>query len=71
MLLADFIAQKPQLSVCPLITPVGMIVHKVDGIEDDMVVAMSFVDMRCDDILILFLEPFVCKLLANLMSNFR
>ena len=71
MFLADFVAQKPQLLVCPLVAPVGVVVHKVDGIEDDMVVAMPFVDVGCDDILVLALEPFVCKLLADLMSNFR
>jgi hypothetical protein len=69
--LADFVAQKTQLPVCPLVAPVGVVVHKVDGIEDDMVVAMPFVDVGCDDILVLALEPFVGKLLADLMSNFR
>ncbi len=38
---------------------------------DDMVVAMPFVDVGCDDILVLALEPFVGKLLADLMSDFR
>src|SRR5699024_2534099 len=35
-----------------------------------MVVAMPFVDVGCNDILILALEPFVGKLLADLMGNF-
>src|SRR5699024_9248816 len=53
------------------VTSVGMIVHKVDGVEDDVIMAMSLVYVGSDHIFILPFEPFVCKLLADFVRLFR
>ena len=71
MLFADRITELPQLSVCPLVTPVRMVIDKVHSIENDVVMAMSFVNMRGNHILVFALKPFVCELFSDLMSFFR
>ena len=48
-----------------------MEVHIVYGIEDDVIMAMPLVDVGCNYILVLALEPFVRKLFTDLMSFFR
>ena len=71
MLLADFITELAHFPVCPLVAPIGMIVHKVDGIEDDVIMAMPLVDVGGNHILILAFQPFVGKLLSDFMRHLR
>ena len=70
MLFADRITELSQLSVCPLVAPVRMVINKVHSIENDVVMAVTFVNMRSDYILIFSFEPFVRKLFSDLMSFF-
>ena len=69
--LANLITELPHLTVGLLIAPVRMEVHIVDGIEDNMIMTMPLVYVGCDHIFVLAFEPFVCELLADLMSLFR
>ena len=71
MLLADFVTELAHFPVGAPVASVGMIVHKVDGIEDDVIMAMPLVDVGSNHILILAFQPFVCELLADLMCLFR
>ena len=71
MLFANFIAELAHFPVCPLVAPIGMVVYKVDSVEDDVIMAMSFVDVGGDHILILAFQPFVGKLLSDFMRLFR
>ena len=71
MLFADGITELTQLSVCSLIAPIRMVIDKVHGIENDVIMAVSFINVRGDHILIFALEPFVCKLFSDLVSDFR
>ena len=71
MLLADFVTELAHFPVGAPVASVGMIVYKVDGIEDDVIMAMPLVDVGSNHILILAFQPFVCKLLADLMCLFR
>lgn len=48
-----------------------MEVYIVDCVEDNVIVAMPLVDVRCNHILVLSLEPFVGKLLTDFMRLFR
>ena len=47
-----------------------MVINEVHSIENDVVMAVSFVNMRGDHILIFSFEPFVRKLFSDLMSFF-
>ena len=71
MLLADGITKLPQLTVCPLVAPVRMVINKVHSIENDVIMAMPLVNVCGDHILIFSFEPFVRKLFSDLMSFFR
>ena len=71
MFLAYLITELAQLPIGSLVAPVGMEVHIVHGIEDDVIMAMPLVDVGCNHIFVLALEPFVRKLLSNFMSLFR
>ena len=71
MFLADFIAELAHFPICPLVAPIGMVVYKVDGIEDDVIMAMPLVDVCGNHILILAFQPFVGKLLSDFMCLFR
>ena len=71
MLLADFVTELAHFPVGAPVASVGMIVYKVDGIEDDVIMAMPLVDVGSNHILILAFQPFICKLLADLMCLFR
>ena len=71
MFLAYLITELAQLTIGSLVAPVGMKVHIVHGIEDNVIMAMSLVDVGSNHIFVLALEPFVCKLLSNFMSLFR
>lgn len=69
--LAYLITELPHLTVGLFIAPVRMEVHIVDGIEDNMIMTMPLVYVGSDHIFVLAFEPFVCKLLADLMGLFR
>ena len=71
MLLTDFIAELAHFPICPRVTPIGMVVYKIDSVKDDVIMAMPLVDVGSDHILILAFQPFVGKLLADLMRLFR
>ena len=71
MLLADFIAELAHFPVGSPVASVGMIVYKIDSVEDDVIMAMPLVDVGGNHILILAFQPFVGKLLANFMSHLR
>ena len=71
MLFAYLITKLAQLPVCSLITAIAVIVYEVHSIEDDVIMAMSFVNVGSDHILIFTFEPFVGKLLADFMCFFR
>ena len=61
----------PDIPIGTLAIMVLLIVDIVSGTEDDMVVNMSMVGMRCNDIGVLTLQKSVCKLLTYLMSFLR
>ena len=63
--LAYLIAELTQLPIGSLVAPVGMEIHIVYGIEDDVIMAMPLVDVGCNYILVLALEPFVRKLFTD------
>ena len=69
--LANLITELPHLTVGLLIAPVRMEVHIVDGIEDNMIMAMPLVYVGCDHIFVLAFEPFISELFTDLMSLFR
>ena len=71
MLFADSVAKLAQLPVCPFVAPVAVIVYEVHGIEDNVIMAMPFVNVGSDHILIFAFKPFIGKLLADLMCHFR
>ena len=71
MFLAYLITELTQFPIGSLVTPVGMEVHIVHSIEDDVIMAMSLVDVGSNHILIFALEPFIRKLFPDLMSFFR
>ena len=71
MLLADFIAELAHFPVGSPVASVGMIVYKIDSVEDDVIMAMPLVDVGGNHILILAFQPFVGKLLANFMRHLR
>ncbi len=48
-----------------------MIVYKVYGIEDDVIMAMPLVDVGSNHILVLALEPFVRKLFPDFVDRFN
>ena len=37
MLLTDFIAELAHFPICPLVTPIGMVVYKIDSVKDDVI----------------------------------
>ena len=61
----------PHLTIGFLIASVRMEVNIIDSVKDNMIVAMPLVDVRCNHILVLSLEPFVGKLLTDFMRLFR
>ena len=69
--LAYLITELTQFPIGSLVAPVGVEVHIIHGIEDDVIMAMSLVDVCSNHILVLALEPFVRKLLSDFMSLFR
>ena len=71
MFLAYLITELTQLPICSLVASVGMEVHIVHGIEDDVIMTMPLVDVGSNHILVLALEPFVRKLFPDLVSFFR
>ena len=71
MFLAYLVTELTQFPIGSLVAPVGMEVHIVYGIEDDVIMAMPLVNVGCNYILVLALEPFVRKLFPDLMSFFR
>lgn len=71
MFLADLITELRQLPIGSPVASVGVEVHIVHGIEDDVIMAMPLVDVGSNHILVLALEPFVRKLLPDLVSFFR
>ena len=71
MFLTDFVAELAHFPICPLVAPIGMVVYKIDSVEDDVIMAMPLVDVGGNHILILAFQPFVGKLLANFMSHLR
>ena len=71
MFLAYLITELAQLPIGSLVALVGMEVHIVHGIEDDVIMAMPLVDVGSNHILVLALEPFVRKLFPDLVSFFR
>ena len=71
MFLADFIAELAHFPVGSLVAPIGMVVHKIDSVEDDVIVAMPLVDVGGNHILILAFQPFACELLSDFMRLFR
>ena len=71
MLLADFVTELAHFPVGAPVASVSMIVHKVDGIEDDVIMAMPLVYVGSNHILILAFQPFVGELLADLVRPFR
>lgn len=52
MLFAYLVAELAKLSVGALVAAVTVKVHEVDSIEDDVIMAVAFVDMGSDHILI-------------------
>lgn len=44
MFLTDFVAELAHFPICPLVAPIGMVVYKIDSIEDDVIMAMPLVD---------------------------
>ena len=71
MFLAYLITELAQLTIGSLVAPVGVKVHIIHGIEDDVIMAMPLVDVGSNHILVLALEPFVRKLFPDLVSFFR
>ena len=52
-----------------LVALVGMMIHKVHGIEDQMIMNMAFVNVGSQHILIFPAKDLICKLLADLMRK--
>ena len=71
VLLTDFIAELAHFPICPLVTPIGMVVYKIDSVKDDVIMAMPLVYVGGDHILILAFQPFVGKLLSDFMRHLR
>ena len=71
MFLAYLITELTQLPIGSPVASVGVEVHIVHGIEDNVIMAMPLVDVGSNHILVLALEPFVRKLLPDLVSFFR
>ena len=71
MFFAYFIAELTQLPIGSLVAPVGMEVHIIHSIEDDVIMAMPLVNVGCNHILVLALEPFVRKLFPDFVRFFR
>ena len=71
MLFTDGITELPQLTVCPLVASVRMVIDKVHSIENDVIMAVPLINMRGDHILVFALEPFVCELLSDFVRDFR
>ncbi len=71
MFLAYLITELTQFPIGSLVAPVGVEVHIVHGVEDDVIMAMPLVNVSCNHILILALKPFIRKLFPDFMSLFR
>lgn len=71
MFLTDFVAELAHFPVGSPIASVGMIVYKVYGIEDDVIMAMPLVDVGGDHIFIPAFQPFVGKLFSDFMRHLR
>ena len=71
MFFTDFVAELAHFPICPLVAPIGMVVYKIDSIEDDVIMAMPLVDVGGDHIFILAFQPFVGKLFSDFMRHLR
>ena len=69
--LTEPVADLTHIIVNPLVALVCVVVHKVNRIENQMVVNMVFVNVSGQHILIFSSEDFICKLLANLVGKLR
>ena len=69
--LTEPVANLTHIIVNPLIALVCVVVHKVNRIENQMVMNMVFVNVSGQHILIFSSEDFICKLLANLVGKLR
>ena len=69
--LTEPVADLTHIIVNPLIALVCVVVHKVNRIENQMVMNMVFVNVSGQHILIFSSEDFICKLLANLVGKLR
>ena len=67
----NFVAELAHFPICPLVAPIGMVVYKIDSIEDDVIMAMPLVDVGGDHIFILAFQPFVGKLFSDFMRHLR
>ena len=69
--LTEPVADLAHIIVNPLVALVCVVVHKVNRIENQMVMNMVFVNVSGQHILIFSSEDFVCKLLADLVGKLR
>ena len=69
--LTEPVADLTHIIVNPLVALVCVVVHKVNRIENQMVMNMVFVNVSGQHILIFSSEDFICKLLADLVGKLR
>ena len=69
--LAEPVADLTHIIVDFLVALVCVMIHKVHGIENQVIMNMVFINMGGQHILILTTEDFIRKLLADLMSKLR
>ena len=69
--LTEPVADLTHIIINPLVALVCVVVHKVNRIENQMVMNMVFVNVSGQHILVFSTEDFIRKLLADLVGKFR
>lgn len=68
MFLAQPVAGAPDVGITLSVGNILSLVHHVHGTKDDVVMDVSFVNVRGQHIRVFALQHFICKLSANLVG---
>ena len=71
MFYAQTVASAPDVGIALSVGNILPLIHHVHGAENDVVVDVSFVNVRGQHIRVFALQDFICKLSANLMGLLR
>ena len=69
--LAKSVTGAPDVSIAPPVGNILPLVHHVHSTENDVIMDVSFINMRSQHIRIFALQDFICKLSANLVGLLR